>query len=168
MTLEVKDVLVRKRIEVNAPVAHVFDIFTAKQDLWWPRAHHIGPRDNFTAVVEPRVGGRWFERGDDGSECPWGRVLVWDPPHRLVLTWDIGADWKPDPDLATEVEVKFIAEGDERTRVELEHRKLERFGDQAEMMRALFDAPGAWIDTLQAMGRVAEQAYGGKRGEPAR
>ena len=161
MNLEVKDVLVRKSIVVNAPQAHVFDFFTAKHDLWWPRAHHIGTRDNFTAVLEPRAGGRWFERGDDGSECQWGRVLAWEPPRRLLLSWDIGADWKPDPGLQTEVEVRFIAEAAERTRVELEHRKLERYGDKAEMMRALFDGPGAWIDTLQAMGRLAEQSLRG-------
>jgi uncharacterized protein YndB with AHSA1/START domain len=159
MSLEVKDVLVRKRIVVNAPQAHVFDFFTAQQNLWWPRAHHIGARDQFTAVLEPRVGGRWFERGDDGSECHWGRVLAWDPPRRLLLTWDIGADWKPDPTLATEVEVNFIAEDSERTRVELEHRKLDRYGDKAEMMRALFDSPDAWAATLQAMGRLAEEAF---------
>jgi uncharacterized protein YndB with AHSA1/START domain len=159
MNVEVKNVLVRKSIVVEAPLAHVFAVFTEKHDAWWPRAHHIGSRETFTAVLEPRVGGRWFERGDDGSECPWGRVLAWEPPHRVVLSWDIGADWKPDPNLATEVEVNFTAEGAERTRVELEHRKLERYGDKAEMMRAMFDSPGAWIDTLRAMGQLAQDSY---------
>ncbi len=157
MSTVVKDILVRKSLIVNAPVEHVFEIFTRHHDAWWPRAHHIGERADFTAILEPRVGGRWFERGDDGSECNWGRVLAWEPPHRLVVSWDISADWKYDPTLATEVEVRFIAESDERTRVELEHRKLERYADKAEMMRAIFDSPEAWIRTLQAMAKVAEE-----------
>ena len=158
MTTEVQDVLVRKSVIVNAPIAHVFAVFTEGQNTWWPRAHHIGSRDDFTAIMEPRVGGRWFERGDDGSECNWGRVLAWEPPRRVVLSWDIGADWKYDPDLGTEVEVSFIAETAERTRVELEHRKLHRFGDKAEAMRALFDLPSAWLETLQTMAKAAEAA----------
>jgi uncharacterized protein YndB with AHSA1/START domain len=156
MTLEVQEILVRKSIIVSAPLTHVFTVFTERHDAWWPRDHHIGGRKDFAAVLEPRVGGRWFERGDDGSECNWGRVLAWEPPNRLVLSWDISADWKYDPSVATEIEVKFIAESGTRTRVELEHRKLERYGDKAEMMRALFDSPGAWASTLAAMTKVAE------------
>jgi uncharacterized protein YndB with AHSA1/START domain len=157
MNHEVKNILVRKSIVVEAPQAHVFDVFTARQNLWWPRDHHIGACKEFTAMLEPRVGGRWYERGDDASECPWGRVLAWEPPRRIVLSWDIGADWKPDPALGTEVEVNFIAETPERTRVEVEHRKLERYGEHTEMMRAIFEAPGAWGTQLEAMKRVAEQ-----------
>ena len=156
MTLEAQEILVRKSIIVSAPLTHVFAVFTERHDAWWPRDHHIGGRKDFTAVLEPRVGGRWFERGDDGSECNWGRVLAWEPPNRLVLSWDISADWKYDPSVATEIEVKFIAESGRRTRVELEHRKLERYGDKAEMMRALFDSPRAWASTLEAMTKVAE------------
>jgi len=157
MTTEVHDVLVRKNVVVNAPIAHIFAVFTeGRQNTWWPRGHHIGARENFTAMLERRVGGRWFERGDDGSECDWGRVLAWEPPRRLVLSWDIGADWQYDPNLATEAEGRFIAESDERTRVELEHRKLQRFGDKAEAMRALFDSPEAWAQTLRTMANVAE------------
>jgi uncharacterized protein YndB with AHSA1/START domain len=157
MSTEVQDILVRKSIIVNAPVAHVFAVFTERHNTWWPRDHHIGGRDAFTAILEPGVGGRWFERGDDGSECNWGRVLAWEPPHRLVLSWDINAEWKYDSTIASEVEVRFIAESDERTRVELEHRKLERYNDKAEMMRAIFDSPGAWASTLAAMAKVAEE-----------
>jgi uncharacterized protein YndB with AHSA1/START domain len=157
MTLEVQDILVRKKLIVNAPLQHVFDIFTAGQNSWWPRAHHIGGHAEFTAILEPRVGGRWFERGGDGSECNWGRVLAWEPPKRLVLTWDINSDWKYDPNLGTEVEIKFIEEGKERTRVELEHRKLERYGDKAEMMRAIFDSADAWMATLATFAKAAEQ-----------
>jgi len=156
------NILVRKRIVINAPLAHVFAVFTERHDAWWPRAHHIGAREKFTAMLEPRMGGRWFERGDDGSECNWGRVLAWDPPNRLLLSWEINAEWKPDPSVASEVEIKFIAEDSERTRVELEHRKLEAYGDKAEAMRAIFDSPKAWIDTLQAMSVFAEDSYGRK------
>jgi len=153
-----KDLLVRKSIIVNAPVAHVFAVFAEKQDTWWPRSHHIGAREQFTAILEPRAGGRWYERGDDGSECNWGRVLVWEPPHRLVLSWDINAEWKYDPSVANEVEVKFIAEGRSRTRVELEHRKIERYGDKAAEMFKAFDSDGGWTGLLRAMAEAAEKA----------
>jgi len=82
------------------------------------------------AVIEPFVGGRWYERGEDGSTCDWGQVLSWEPPSRLVLSWDISADWKPDANLKTEIELRFIAEGKDATRVELEHRHLDRYGDR--------------------------------------
>jgi len=163
MIAEVKDILVRKSVVVNAPIEHVFAVFTEGQNTWWPRDHHIGGAKNFIAVMEPRVGGRWFERGDDGSECNWGRVVAWDPPRRLVVSWDIGSDWKYDPNLGTEVEVEFIAESDEKTRVQLEHRKLYRFGDKAEMMRAMFDSDGAWVATLAAMARQTEASWQGGR-----
>jgi uncharacterized protein YndB with AHSA1/START domain len=157
MNAAAQNLLVRKDIVVDAPLTHAFAVFTEGHNTWWPRAHHIGSRENFTAIMEPRVGGRWFERGDDGSECNWGRVLVWDPPNRLVVSWDISADWKYDPSIATEVEVRFVAESAKRTRVELEHRKLERYGDKAEAMRALFDSDGAWTATLAAFAKVAER-----------
>ena len=157
MNEAVQGLLVQKSIVVDAPIEHVFAVFTDRQDTWWPRDHHIGACKSFTAVLEPRVGGRWYERGDDGSECPWGRVLTWEPPHRLVLSWDIGANWQPDPTLGTEVEVRFISEGNERTRVELTHRKLERYGDKAQAMRAMFDSDGAWIATLRIMAKRAEE-----------
>lgn len=157
MTVEVQDILVRKSVTVNAPIEHVFNVFTEHHNAWWPRDHHIGGRADFTAILEPRVGGRWFERGDDGSECNWGRVLTWDPPNRLVVSWDISPDWKYDPSIATEIEVRFVAETTQRTRVELEHRKLERYGDKAEMMRAIFESPEAWTRTLAVMAKVAEE-----------
>jgi uncharacterized protein YndB with AHSA1/START domain len=158
MNTAVRNVLVRKSIVVQAPQSHVFDVFTARLDLWWPRSHHIGTRETFTALMEPRAGGRWYERGDDGSECDWGRVLQWEPPKRLLLSWQLSADWKHDPQLDTEVEVVFTAEGDARTRVEIEHRKLENYGDKAEMMRQVFESPNAWSGMLEAMKQSAEAA----------
>lgn len=74
---------------VNLPVSHAFEFFTGFMNRWWPNEYHIGQADMVDTVLEPRVGGRWYERGADGSECDWGRVLVWEPPHRLVLTWQI-------------------------------------------------------------------------------
>src|SRR3954453_16656697 len=87
------------------------------------------------AVVEPREGGRWYERSEDGSETEWGRVLAWGPPERGVLVWPLSPEWTYDPGLHTEIEVRFTAEDDARTRVELEHRKLENYAERAEQMR---------------------------------
>jgi len=157
MTTEVQDILVRKSLVVNAPVAHVFAVFTEHHNAWWPREHHIGKRNDFAAILEPKIGGRWFERGDDGSECTWGHVLAWEPPNRIVLSWEINADWKHDPSVASEVEIRFISDSKERTRVELEHRRLDRYGDKAEMMRAIFDSEGAWAGTLAALAKVVHE-----------
>jgi uncharacterized protein YndB with AHSA1/START domain len=158
MDMEVKHFAVQKSIAVNAPAAHVFRAFTERQNEWWPRAHHIGPSDKFTAIVEPKVGGRWFERSEDGSECDWGRVLVWEEPKRIVQSWDLSVDFSYDPKLNTEVEVRFIAETPNRTRVELEHRCLERYGDQAAKMRDIFDSPDAWAATLKSLRDCAEKS----------
>ena len=148
---------VRKAITVQAPLALAFRVFTEKMGTWWPLAtYKIGKADAVDAVIEPRVGGRWYERGEDGSTCDWGRVLAWEPHSRLVLSWDISADWQPDPNLKTEIEVRFIAEDNERTRVELEHRHLDRFGARRDEMRRIFDTEGDWGRVLGMFARVAE------------
>lgn len=122
----------------------------------WPLAERsIGTAEAETAVVGPRTGGRWFDCGVDGSECEWGKVIAYEPPGRLVLNWQIGADWRYDPTLHTEVEIRFVAEVEARARVELEHRGLAAYGEQAEQMRSLFDSPDAWSDILA---RYAESA----------
>jgi uncharacterized protein YndB with AHSA1/START domain len=150
---------VKKTVLVEAPQAHAFAVFAERQSSWWPLAtHHIGKAAAQDAVLEPRAGGRWFERGVDGSECDWGRVLVWEPPHRLVLGWEISADWQHDPNLKTEVEVRFIAVGPRSTRVELEHRHLERYGDKAESMRKGLDSEGGWQQLLQIFAAAAAGA----------
>ena len=107
--------------------------------------------------MEPRAGGRWFERGEDGTECDWGRVLVWEPPSRVVLAWQISAEWKFDPGLQTEVEVRFIAEGPKLTRVEFEHRNLERYGDKAEAVRKSISSDGGWPGLLAAYAAAAAE-----------
>jgi uncharacterized protein YndB with AHSA1/START domain len=148
---------VRKSVTVSAPQARAFDIFTNGIGCWWPKAHHIGASDPETFVIEPRQGGRWFERGVDGTECEVGKVLVWDPPGRVVLAWQLGPDWKYDSGLITEVEVRFIPDGERKTRVELEHRYLERMGERAAALREQIDAPEGWGGVLEFFRRECEQ-----------
>jgi uncharacterized protein YndB with AHSA1/START domain len=147
---------VQKSMTVQAPTPIAWRVFTEKMGSWWPLAmYKIGKTNAVDAIVEPRVGGRWYERGDDGSTCDWGRVLVWEPPTRLVLAWEITADWQHDPALQTEIEIRFIAEGD-ATRVELDHRHLERYGSRREEMRHIFDTGGDWGRVLAMFAQVAE------------
>jgi uncharacterized protein YndB with AHSA1/START domain len=146
---------VRKEIVVEAAAERAFRVFTERMELWWPPEHHIGQAAMARPVLEPRAGGRWYELGEDGSTCDWGRVLAWEPPRRLVLAWQISAAWKFDPALVTEVEVTFVAEGQSRTRVTLEHRNLDRFGPASEAMRKSFSSEGGWGLTL---GRFATAA----------
>ncbi len=143
------DTAVRHTITVAVSRERAFTAFTADLNRWWPRSHHIGHGELDEAIIERREGGRWYERDVDGSECEWGKVMVWDPPSRLLLSWQIDAEWAYDADLWTEVEVRFVAEGPGRTRVELEHRGLEAYGDRTEEMLDRFDAPGAWSGLLE-------------------
>ena len=146
---------VRKTIRVNAPQDVAWRVFTERMGTWWPlTVYKIGTANAVDAIIEPRVGGRWYERGDDGSTCDWGRVLSWEPPSRLVLTWDISADWQHDPTLNTEIEVLFIAEGKNSTRVELEHRRLDRYGARRDEMRRIFDTEGDWGRVLELFARA--------------
>lgn len=147
---------VRKVVSVQAPPVVAWRVFTEKMGAWWPLAtHKIGKAKAVDAVIEPRAGGRWYERGDDGSTCDWGRVLSWEPHSRLVLSWDISADWQPDPTLNTEIEVRFMPEGQNGTRVELEHRHLDRYGARRDQMRDVFDSERGWGNLLAAFARAA-------------
>jgi uncharacterized protein YndB with AHSA1/START domain len=157
VTVDVQDILVRKSVVVDVPIAHAFDVYTRRFNDWWPRSHHIGPTAGFTTIIEPRVGGRCVEVSTDGTESPWGTVLAYDPPRRVMISWDLSSAWQYDPTLGTEVDVMFVAEGPERTRVTLEHRKLHRYGDQAEMMRAIFDSENGWTGLLTAYAALAAQ-----------
>jgi uncharacterized protein YndB with AHSA1/START domain len=142
---------VRKIMDVQAPPAVAWRVFTEQMGSWWPLAvYKIGKANAVDAIIEPRVGGRWYERGEDGSTCDWGSVLSWEPPSRLVLSWDINADWQYDPELKTEIEVRFVAVGEDATRVELEHRKLDRYGTRRDEMRRIFDTEGDWGRLLTA------------------
>lgn len=147
---------VRKVLSVQAPPDVAWRVFTERMGAWWPLDNYkIGKAKAVDAVIEPREGGRWYERGDDGSSCDWGRVLAWEPPNRLVLSWDISADWQPDPNLKTEIEIKFVPEGKDGTRVELEHRHLDRYGARRDEMRQIFDTSGDWGRLLQMFAKVA-------------
>ena len=148
--------VVRQSIVVEASQDKAFAAFTSGHDTWWPREFHIGGAEMEEAVLERRAGGRWYERGVDGSECEWGKVLVWEPPARLVLAWQITGEWAYDRDLLTEVEVRFVAEGPDRTRVELEHRGLDAYGDATERMRDQFDS--GWPGILAGFAAAAAAA----------
>ena len=148
---------IRKTINVQAPPAIAWRVFTEKMGSWWPLVvYKIGKANAVDAIMEPHVGGRWYERGDDESTCDWGRVIAWEPPSRLVLTWDVGADWQYDPTLNTEIEVRFIDEGRGGTRVELEHRRLDRYGAFRDQMRRIYDTEGDWGRLLRLFASVAE------------
>jgi uncharacterized protein YndB with AHSA1/START domain len=150
---------IRRDVVVGVPQQRAFEVFTAEMTRWWPPAHHIGSAPIEQIIIEPREGGRWYTRHEDGTETSTGFVSAWEPPERVVITWQISADWKYDPTLVTSVEVRFVAEAPDRTRVELEHRDLDRYGPEAERMKVVFEDPGAWDKTLEdyaaAVGTVA-------------
>lgn len=148
---------VRREVVVRVSQPAAFRVFTEGIDRWWPRGHHIGEAPVAEFVLEGREGGRWYARHTDGSETSTGYVIAWEPPERLVLAWQVDGDWKFDPSLVTAVEVRFVVEADDRTRVELEHRDLERFGPQAEKMRAMFEQPGAWDGILSAFAAAVDE-----------
>lgn len=148
---------VRKSILVQASPQRAFDVFTGGLAQWWPlESHHLGSQPAVTVILEPRRGGRLFERAADGSECNWGQVLAWEPPDRVIFSWEINADWEPDAGIKSEVEVQFTPEG-AGTRVDLEHRGLESFGERAGQMVAIFgSSDGGWSGLLEQFARSAE------------
>jgi uncharacterized protein YndB with AHSA1/START domain len=137
---------VRTSIVVDATPDRAFTVFTAEMGTWWPPEHHLLEADLSETVFEPRVGGRIYDKGVDGSECTWARVLAYEPPDRVVFSWDIGLDWTIETDHArtSEVELRFVPDGPDRTRVELEHRHLERHGEGWEAMRDAVGSPDGW------------------------
>ena len=130
MTSPAEGAVVRRHIVVEAPPDKAFEVFTARFGEFKPAEHNLLATPIAETLFEPRVGGHIYDRGTDGSECRWARVLVYEPPTRLVFSWDIGPTWQveTEPDNTSEVEVRFVADGPERTRVELEHRNLDRHG----------------------------------------
>jgi uncharacterized protein YndB with AHSA1/START domain len=148
---------VRKTITVNASQAHAFDVFVNGIDRWWPKSHSIGEGPPLKIIIEPHKGGRWYSSHENGSEAVNGHVLCWEPPGRLVLSWEISAQWKPDPRLRSEIELTFIAAGPKTTRVELLHHKFETMGeDDGKNMRGMVDSPGGWSGLLEAFRKEAE------------
>ena len=152
MTTQASDTAVRASVEVAAPIERAFRVFTEDIGSWWDPTHHILEAELAEMVFEPRVGGHVYDRGVDGSECRWARVLAYEPPSRLVISWDISPRWQleTDRERTSEVEVRFIAKGPDRTVVELEHRKLERHGEDWEQMRDAVASPGGWPAGLRA------------------
>jgi uncharacterized protein YndB with AHSA1/START domain len=136
---------------VDAPIELAFETFTQDIGSWWNPDHHILEGELAEMVFEPRVGGHVYDRGVDGSECRWARVLAYEPPDRLVISWDINLRWQREADAerTSEIEVRFTAEGPKRTRVELDHRNLERHGEGWEAMRDAVDSPGGWPAGMQ-------------------
>jgi uncharacterized protein YndB with AHSA1/START domain len=157
---ETTSTAVSRTITVEAPVALAFSVFTEDMASWWPADHHILQGPLASMVFEPRAGGRVYDVGEDGSECQWARVLVHEPPLRVVFSWDVSPQWQieQDPARTSEVEVRFIAETPGRTRVELEHRHLDRHGDGWEHVRDGVGSSGGWDLGLQSFSRRMESA----------
>lgn len=155
--METTTTAVTKTITVEASQDKAFRVFTAGFDSWWPRSHHTGDGDLLEAVIEPSEGGRWYGKSTVGEE-EWGRVLVWDPPNRVMLDWQLNAEFKYDPAMHTTVEARFIAEGPNRTRLEFAHRDLDRYGEQADQMRSVFDSEGGWTGLLSSYASAAADA----------
>lgn len=156
MTPSAQATSIRHEVTVDAPIERAFAVFTEDFGSFKPREHNMLAVDIAETVFEPRAGGRLFDRGIDGSECQWARVLAYEPPDRVVISWDIGPQWQIETDFerTSEVEVRFIAEGTDRTRVELEHRNLDRHMDGWQTLREGVDSSDGWPLYLQRYAEV--------------
>jgi uncharacterized protein YndB with AHSA1/START domain len=159
MTTRAEQTSIRHDLVVEAPQERAFRVFVEQFDRIKPREHNLLAADVAESVFEPRAGGRVYDRGVDGSECQWARVLAYEPPERLVFSWDISPRWQleSDPARTSEVEIRFLAESADRTRVELEHRHLDRHGDGWEGLREGVDGDQGWPLYL---GRYADEVAG--------
>ncbi|MGY4710788.1 SRPBCC family protein [Mycolicibacterium sp. CBM1] len=148
---------IRRSVVVSTSAQRAFTLFTERFGDFKPRDHNLLAVPIAETVFEPRVGGNIVDRGVDGSECRWARILAYEPPTRVLFSWDIGANWQVDPDVSrsSEVEVRFIAEAPERTRVELEHRHLDRHGPGWERVADGVDAEAGWPLYLQRYAELA-------------
>lgn len=151
--------VVRHDITVNAPLERAFRVFTERFGDFKPREHNLLSVPIEETVLEPHVGGRIYDRGVDGSVCEWARMLVVDPPHRLVFSWNIGTTWQleSDPSRCSEVEVAFTAESDDRTRVSIEHRHIERHGDGWDSVASGVGGDAGWPLYLRRYGELLER-----------
>ena len=149
---------IRHEITVDAPIERAFSVFTEDFGSFKPREHNMLSVDIAETVLETRAGGRIYDRGVDGSECNWARVLAYEPPDRVVISWDISPYWQVETDLdkTSEVEIRFIAETPDRTRVELEHRHLDRHLDGWEGLRDGVDGGGGWPLYLRRYAELLE------------
>jgi uncharacterized protein YndB with AHSA1/START domain len=147
---------VMKTVRVQAPVAHAFEVFTIGLARWWPKDHGIGKKPIKTVLMEPRQGGRWLEIAEDGTETVVGTIAVWEPPYRLVVIWQINAQWKPDASMKSEVDVRFTPDGRGATVVELVHHKFETMGAEAgASMRAAVNR--GWPGLVDRFAQEAEK-----------
>jgi uncharacterized protein YndB with AHSA1/START domain len=163
MSTETTDTTVHTSIVVEAPIERAFQVFTRDFGSFKPREHNMLQAEIAETVFEPRVGGYLFDRGVDGSECRWARVLAYEPPHRVLLSWDISPHWQleTDPERTSEWEVRFVAETPQRTRVELEHRDLDRHGEDWDGLREGVAGDAGWPLYLRRYAdRLAEDADG--------
>ena len=160
MNTHVQETSVRTQIVVDAPLEQAFSVFTEDFGSFKPPEHNMLGVEIAETVFEPRAGGYLYDRGVDGSECRWARVLAYEPPSRVVFTWDISPHWQieADPSKTSEVEVRFIAESPDRTRVELEHRNLDRHGDGWEGVREGVAGDGGWPTYLSRYAEVVTNA----------
>ena len=151
MTTQAQETSVRTQIVVEAPIERAFRVFTEEFGSFKPPEHNLLSAEIAETVFEPRVGGHVYDRGVDGSECRWARVLAYEPPNRVVISWDISPQWQLETDLekTSEVEVRFVSETPDRTRVEIEHRNLERHGEGWEAVREGVGGEGGWPLYLQ-------------------
>jgi len=147
---------VRKTVHVRVPIEHAFEVFTSGLTRWWPYDHGVGKKPIKKVMLEPRLGGRWLEISEDGTETSDATITVWEPPHRFVMLWQINAKWQPDQSMKSEVDVRFVAEGPQATRVELLHHKFETMGAQegASMRK---DVDGGWPGLMQRFVEEAER-----------
>ena len=146
---------VRKSVRVRAPVARAFDVFTGGLSRWWPHNHGVGKKPIQKVLMEPRLGGRWLEISEDGSQTTVATITRWEPPHRLVMVWQVNARWQPDPAMKSEVDVRFNADGPDATEVELLHHKFETMGAEAgASMRG--DVDRGWPGLLERFVKEAE------------
>jgi uncharacterized protein YndB with AHSA1/START domain len=158
---EVSDAaVVRHHVVVPGTPARAFAVFTERFDAIKPREHNLLGSPIVSTTFEPRVGGHIVDLGEDGSECRWARVLAYDPPGRVVFSWDIGPTWQleANPENASEVEVRFIAEGPDHTRVELEHRHLDRHGPGWPQLLAGIDDEQGWPLYLARYANLVEES----------
>ncbi len=161
MTTSAATTPVRLQIVVDAPIERAFHVFTDDFGSFKPRDHNLLSVPIAETVLEPRVGGHIYDRGEDGSECRWATLLAYDPPNRVVFSWNISPQWQLEKEASkrSEVEVRFIAEASARTRVELEHRHIERHGDGWEGVREGVAGEGGWPLYLQ---RYADRIAAGE------
>jgi DNA-binding transcriptional ArsR family regulator len=156
MTTQTEQASVRRQIVVGVPIEQAFTVFTERFGDFKPPEHNMLGVELAETVFEPRVGGHIYDRAVDGSECRWARVLAYEPPHRVVFSWDLGPSWQveADPAKTSEVEVRFVAETAQRTRVELEHRNIDRHGEGWQSISDAIGGDDGWPLYLQRFARL--------------